>query len=104
MTKSENFMLLYILSQNNLYLEYLKTAKMENSFYSGAECHHHNIVHVIRNITEILDLKHTADEFETYYKKHYIRELFNKADEEDACRFLKEEYLELGGNEEELYE
>lgn len=97
-------MLLFILSQNNLYLEYLKTAKCESKFLSGAECQHHNIVHVIKNITEILDLKHTADEFETDYKKQYIRELFNKADEEDACRFLKEEYLELGGKEEELYE
>lgn len=104
MTKSEKFIMLFILSENTLSYERLQRSGCSLSFMDGIKYHVNKINDCIHFVCGELDKEHDPEEFETDYKKHYIRELFNKADEEDACRFLKEEYLELGGKEEELYD
>lgn len=104
MTKTENLILLYLLAQNNLYLEELRVAKCPSEFMSGAMCHHHKVVHIVRNITEVLDKPHEPEDIEKLYQKEFIKKLFNENTEsEGAAYFLKEKYIELGGDPDELY-
>lgn len=103
MTKTENFMLLYLLSQNDLYLEELHLSKRSLEFMSGAMHHYHNIVHIVKNITEILEKTHEPEDFEKLYQKEFIKKLYyENTESEGAAQFLVEKYRELGGDPDEL--
>lgn len=104
MTKTENFILLYLLSQNDLFLSDLCNAKPGDIFLSGAKCYHQKIVHIVRNITEVLEKPHEPEDIEKLYQKEFIKKLFNENTEsKGAAQFLKEKYVELGGDPDELY-
>lgn len=103
MTKTENLILVLLSSQNNLILERLRTAKCPEAFISGASCHHHDIERSIGQIAGLLDKPHDPEDIEKIYQKEFIKKLFKEADEEDAARFLKDKYVEMGGDPDELY-
>lgn len=103
MTKTENLILVLLSSQNNLCLERLCLARQGDAFISGASCHHHNIERSIGQIAGILDKPHEPEDIEKLYRKEFIKKLFNEADDEGAAHFLKEKYIEMGGDADELY-
>lgn len=103
MTKTENLIMVLLLSQNNLILERLYTAKCPEAFMMGASCYHHDIERIIGQISGLLDKPHEPEDIEKIYQKEFIKKLFKEADEEDAARFLKDKYVEMGGDPDELY-
>lgn len=103
MTKTENLILILLSSQNNLILERMYTAKCNEEFRRGAIQHYHSIEHSIDQIAGLLDKPHDPEDIEKIYQKEFIKKLFKEADEEDAARFLKDKYVEMGGDPDELY-
>lgn len=103
MTKTENLIISLILSQCELNLERLRTARCNDAFMSGVKCHNDNMKRTMGQIAALLDKPHEPEDIEKLYQKEFIKKLFKEADEEDAARFLKEKYIDLGGDPDELY-
>lgn len=103
MTKTENLIMSLLLVQNELNLERLRTARTSEAFMSGAVCQHDEMRRSIGQIAALLDKPHEPEDIEKLYQKEFIKKLFKEADEEDAARFLKEKYIDLGGDPDELY-
>ena len=103
MTKTENLIMVLLLNQSNLILERMRTGKCPEAFMMGASCHHHDMELVIGQISGLLDQPHDPEDIEKIYQKEFIKKLFKEADEKDAARFLKDKYVEMGGDPDELY-